>query len=96
MHIRRPGPARAGAVNQMKPRADAPLHELFQGEDGALGLALLMLGVDLLQAQHIRIQRRQNGPQDSCPRLEPEGIGGGEVEAFKVETGEAQGAPGGR
>ena len=91
MHIRRSGSARTGAVDEVEPRVDAAFHELAQGDERALSLPRLMSGVDLLQAQHIRIQRRQNRPQLGSPRLEPEGIGGGDVEAFEVEGGEAQG-----
>ena len=91
MHIRRAAPTRAGAMDEVEALANAALHEFSQGEEGALRLARLMLGVHLLQAQHIRIQRRQNRPQHGSPRLEPEGIGGSEVEAFEVECGEAQG-----
>ena len=74
MHIRRPGPTRAGAMDEVEPLAGASLHELSQSEEGAARRARLMLGVHLLQAENIRIQRRQHGPQHSRPRLEPERI----------------------
>ena len=91
VNIRRPRAAGSQAVNEMKARANAALHELSKGQEGALGLATPMLAVNLLQAKQIGLQRRQHGPQHACPGLEPAGVGWGEVEAFQVDGGEAQG-----
>ena len=83
--------ARPRAVGEVEALAGAAAQQRVQGMKPALRRARRALGIDLLEAQHVRIEHIEDRPQGAGARGEPVGLIGRPVETFEVERREAQG-----